>query len=140
MIWLHSEKNKSKVLREWLSIEEDNMNFLAQDCGDKPRWESQRHFLAQTEINASGIRGWSTEQLKKHEVLPSFTLRQRGSLISVQSNFYICPARDKVETRPDESFRAFQKKQENNITTLEVIFTPFNLEKGIMLEIALYDF
>lgn len=70
----------------------------------------------------------------------SFKLRQRGSLISVLSDFYISPARDEVETRSDQSFWAFQKKQKNNINTLEVILKPFNLEKGIMVEIVLYDF
>lgn len=72
--------------------------------------------------------------------LHSFTLRQRGSLISVQSDFYICPARGEIETRLDQSFWASQKKQENDITAPEVIFKRFNLEKGIMMEIVLYDF
>lgn len=53
---------------------------------------------------------------------------------------YICPAGDEVETRSDQSFWASQKKQENGITTLEVIFKPFNLEKVIMMETVLYDF
>lgn len=71
--------------------------------------------------------------------LHSFTLKQRESLISVQSDFYTCLARDEVETRWDQSFWAFQKKQENGITTVKVIFKPFNLGKGIMVEIVLYD-
>lgn len=33
------------------------MNFLTQDRGDKPHWESQGCFLTQTEINASDICG-----------------------------------------------------------------------------------
>lgn len=49
----------------------------------------------------------------------------------------MCPARDEVKTRSDQSFWAFQKKQENGITTVEVIFKLFNLGK---VERALHDF
>lgn len=51
---------------------------------------------------------------------------------------YVCHAGDEVEKKSEQ--QVFQKEQKEDTATLKVIFKPFNLEKGIKMEIVLNDF